>query len=176
MIKVVGLGNVLMGDDGFGPFAVRVLEATWEFVGDVSLEDLGTPGFDLVPHLSDAGALIILDTVHAEGRPGDVRVYDRDTLLGAPPPGPRLGPHDSALKDALFALEFAGSAPTEVVLVGVIPKSVTKGTGLSLVVRAAYPAVEAETLRQLARLGVTARRRARPRDPDLWWEKTPCTN
>jgi hydrogenase maturation protease len=172
--RVIGLGNVLMGDDGFGPYAVRVLDATWEFAGDVVLEDLGTPGFDLVPHLAGTDALIVLDTVTAPGRPGEVRVYDKDAVLSSSA-ALRLGPHESGFKDTLLALDLEGAAPGEVVVVGVIPERVELGTSLSASVRDAYPAAEAAVVRELERLGAGPVRRSSPKDPELWWERTPCT-
>jgi hydrogenase maturation protease len=171
--SVIGLGNVLMGDDGFGPYAVRLLDATWEFSGNVSLEDLGTPGFDLVPHLAEADSLIVLDAIEARGLPGEVYVFDRDAVLSSAA-ALRLGPHESSLKDALLALELQGLGPADVVIVGVIPERVALGTTLSDVVRRAYPAAEAATLRQLERCGARPARRERPKDPDLWWERAPC--
>jgi len=171
-VKVIGLGNVLMGDDGFGPWAVRTLEATWDFPQEVSLEDLGTPGFDLVPHLSGADALIVLDTVNAEADPGEVHTYDRDAIATT---GPRVGPHDSTLNDTLLALELEGAAPDEVLVIGVVPGQVRTGPSLSGAVRDAFLQVEQRVIEELARLGVTATRKAAPRDPDLWWEPKPCT-
>ena len=55
MIRVLGLGNVLMSDDGFGPFVVRVLEATYECPPGVDVVDVGTPGLDLTPNMRVPG-------------------------------------------------------------------------------------------------------------------------
>lgn len=52
-VAVLGLGNVLMGDDGFGPTVIRELEAAWTPHPEVELLDLGTPGLDLLPFVSD---------------------------------------------------------------------------------------------------------------------------
>ncbi len=46
-IGVLGVGNILMGDDGIGPFLVRILEARYEFPPNVVLHDLGTPGLGI---------------------------------------------------------------------------------------------------------------------------------
>ena len=64
MIRVLGLGNVLMSDDGFGPYVARVLEAFYEFPDDVEVIDVGTPGLDLTPYL---GALPKLDDIYVPG-------------------------------------------------------------------------------------------------------------
>ena len=50
-IAVVGLGNVLMGDDGFGPYVAHLLEAWYEWPDDVQVVELGTQGLDLTPYV-----------------------------------------------------------------------------------------------------------------------------
>jgi hydrogenase maturation protease len=168
-IAVVGLGNVLLGDDGFGPDVVQVLLAGWDFAQDVAVHDLGTPGLDLAPWVHDLDALVLVDTVRADAAPGTLRLYRREELLRHPP-GPRVSPHDPGLHEALMAGELAGSGPREVLLVGVVPETSELGPGLSASVRPAVaPACQA-VLDELDRLGRPAARRARPARPDLWWE------
>jgi hydrogenase maturation protease len=96
MIRVLGLGNVLMSDDGFGPYVARVLEAFYEFPDGVEVIDVGTPGLDLTPYLLDTDAVIFIDTVTSNGQPGETRLYDRENPQ-APTAGPHR-PHDPALK------------------------------------------------------------------------------
>ncbi|HPS77501.1 MAG TPA: hydrogenase maturation protease [Thermoanaerobaculaceae bacterium] len=167
-IAVVGLGNVLMGDDALGPTVIRILEAGFDFAPAVTVLDLGTPGLDLTPYLSGRDSVIIVDTVNATGQPGEVRTYQREELL-AHAPLPRVSPHDPGLKEALLTLEFAQDAPGEVLLVGVIPFSVDRGTHLSAPATAAIPEVVASVLDELSRLGVPAIRKLAPPEPDLWW-------
>ncbi len=129
-ITVVGLGNVLMGDDALGPYAVRVLEAGYEFPAGTQVLDLGTPGLDLQPYITGLDALILVDTVSSKGEPGEVRTYRKPDILRHAPQ-PRLSPHDPGVKEALLTAEFEGTAPAEVYLVGVIPGSSAMGTGLT---------------------------------------------
>ena len=74
------------------------------------MNDLGTPGLDLVPWVTDLEALILVDTVRSEAPPGTIRLYRRDDILKHPPQT-RLSPHDPGLKEALLTAEFAGQAP-----------------------------------------------------------------
>ena len=168
-IAVLGLGNVLMGDDGFGPCAARVLESEWELPPDVAVQDLGTPGFDLAPWLADTEIVIVLDAVAASGAPGDVRIYAREELFRRAP-GPRLGPHDPGLREALLSAELAGVAPRELWVVGVVPARVAPGPGLSPPVRAAVPVAVDGAVRLLQQRGCALRRRSVPLPCDLWWE------
>lgn len=169
-VGVLGIGNVLMGDDALGPYVVKCLDARYELPAAVELRELGTPGADLALHLDGLDAAVVVDTVKLPGAPGEVRLLDKAQLLARKPLLP-ASPHEPGLREALFALEFGGGAPPEVRLVGVIPASVELEVGLSGPVREAVPLALAEVLRQLASLGVPARERPDPRPPDLWWER-----
>jgi hydrogenase maturation protease len=168
-IGLIGIGNVLMGDDAFGPYLVKLIEARYEVPG-VELLELGTPGADLAMHLEGFDTVLVVDTVKVRGEPGELRLFDKPQLLAKKPILP-ASPHEPGLREALFALEFSGGGPREVRLVGVIPAAVEMEVGLSPPVSASVPAAVEELLRQLAALGVVAIPRAEPLPPDLWWEK-----
>jgi hydrogenase maturation protease len=169
-VVVVGLGNVLMGDDAFGPWVVQTLLAEHDFQEGVAVEDLGTPGLDLMPYVTDVEALVLVDTVRSDAAPGTVRLYRRDDLLKHPPQA-RLSPHDPGVKEALLTAEFAGRGPREVLLVGAVPETTAMGVGLSPALRAAVPLAAAEVLRELGRLGCPATPRSAPVSPDIWWAR-----
>jgi hydrogenase maturation protease len=170
-IGVLGIGNVLMGDDALGPYVVKLLEARYELPAGVEVRELGTPGADLSLHLDGLDAAVVVDTVKVRGEPGELRLLDKAQLLARDPVLP-TSPHEPGLREALFTLEFHGGGPGEVRLVGVIPASVQMEVGLSAPVRAAVPAALDEVLRQLAALGTVAAPRSAPLPPDLWWERT----
>lgn len=175
MIRVIGIGNVLMSDDGFGPFVVRVLEAAYECPPGVEFIDAGTPGLDLTPYLLGTDAVIFVDTVSARGVPGEIRTYDRDAILRVPPQA-RTGGHDPALKEALLTVAAAGAGPSRVTLIGVIPEWIATGVVLSPRLEAAIgPAVHAIVDALLA-AGVSLQRRARPEVPHIWWAADSVAN
>jgi hydrogenase maturation protease len=171
-IVVLGLGNVLQGDDALGPYVVEVLSSKYEFPQRVSLIDAGTPGLDLTPYIAGVDALVVIDAVRAAGAPGDLRCYRLAELLETPPPQ-RLSPHDPGLKECLLTLELVGQAPAEVLLVGLIPEHLGATPGLSDAVRAGLPAVESAVVAELQRLDVPVRPKTDPGEPDLWWERQP---
>jgi hydrogenase maturation protease len=168
-IRILGLGNVLMGDDGLGPYAVEVLRAAYDLPAHVSIVDVGTPGLDLTPFLSGADEIILIDTVRSDGAPGELRLYRREQILRYAPM-PRLSPHDPGIKEALITLDMAGQAPKEVFIVGVIPESCAMGPGLTDPVRRAVPGVLAEVFKELIRHGITPRPKASVEEPNTWWE------
>lgn len=169
-LAVIGLGNVLMGDDALGPTVIGALEAQYEFPPEVAVLDLGTPGLDLTPYLLGLDAAVVVDTVSAPAAAGAIVLYRREEILKTPPQ-PRLSPHDPGLKEALLTVAFAGEGPREVLLVGVVPDKVTTGIGLTAAVRAAVPDAAVAVIRELERLGAPPRPRPLPSPPDLWWER-----
>ena len=169
---MIGLGNVLMGDDAFGPYVIRVLEAACEFPPEVEVADLGTPGLELTPLIAGRDAVIVVDTVTGRDTPGTLRTYTLEAILERAPQT-RLSPHEPALKEALLMADFAGAAPSRALLVGVIPERLGTGIGMSLAVHTAVDAAVEQVLDELARLGVPARPRPSPASPDIWWERQP---
>ena len=168
-VAVLGLGVILMQDDAFGPHVIHALEAGYTFPDDVDVLELGTPGFDLVPYMTGRRAVILVDTAITDGPPGTIRLYRRDALLKVAP-SPRPSAHQPTVLETLLSLQFSGSCPEEVLLVGVVPKSCEKGTSMSAELHAAIPGACEEVLEELARLGVVVTRRAAPVEAQVWWE------
>jgi len=173
-ICVIGLGNVLMGDDAFGPYVIQVLESRYRFPQQVAVRDLGTPSLDLISYIREFDVLIVLDTVSSDGEPGELRFYDREAILKQPLE-PRISPHEPALKEALLITEFDGSGPSTVTLIGVIPYSTETGIGLSPAVARSVDDAVFAVANELQRLGVSLSDRASPSPPSIWWEESAVT-
>ncbi len=171
-IAIIGIGNVLAGDDAVGPHVVRVFEARYALPDDVQVIDAGTPGYDLTAFLVGLDAVVLVDAVKAKGTSGEVRTFDKAALLEKKPIL-AISPHEPGVREALLNADFMGVTPPVVRLVGVIPGGTATGIGLSAEVRAAVPgAVEAVT-RELLALGIALRERTPTVEPDLWWERRP---
>jgi len=166
--KVLSLGNVLMSDDGIGPAVLRAFEEQYAVGPDVFVMDLGTPGLDLSPWLADAPRVVLVDSVRAPLAPGSLRLYTRPDLIG-PPAGVRVSPHDPGVKETLLALEFAGRAPRDIVLIGIVPEVTTMGLDLSPAVAEAVPVAVLAVVAALERFGVVVTRRAAPIAREPWW-------
>lgn len=133
---VYGIGNILLGDDGVGPAVVRFLSSNYMLPPEVTLEDLGTPSLDLPSYLAGYDTIIFIDAVALDAAPGSIRVFSRDEIT-AVPVGIRVSPHEPSINDALIVLDFAGTAPREVVLVGIVPSTLDGGIALSAAVEGA---------------------------------------
>jgi hydrogenase maturation protease len=168
-IAVFGVGNVLLGDDGVGSSVIHLLHSNYEFPDNVELEDLGTPGLELLAHVAGHDVVIFVDAVAEDLAPGTVRLYDRQSLVDACP-ALRIGPHDPALGDTLLALEFAEEGPRDAILVGVVASTTMSGVGLSPAVRAALPIAAQLVIAELAQRGVQVIKRNQPAALETpWW-------
>lgn len=169
-IAVYGVGNVLRRDDGFGPSAVRHLEAHHDLPPEVVACDLGTPGLDLPSHLVGFDAVVFLDAAVAGDAPGTIRVYERDELMDTPAPAPHITGHEADLRASLTVAELSGDGPRDVWLVGVVPEDLGDGTGLTPAVRAALAPACERVIEILDRLGAHTARRASTSATGAWWE------
>jgi hydrogenase maturation protease len=167
-VSIIGLGNVLLGDDGFGCLTVEVFRSRYECGPEVEISDLGTPGLDLAPYLYGKELVVIVDAVNADGEPGTVRVYGEDEFSDSTA-RIRLTDHDPGLAESLAQLRLAGRAPSEVIVVGVIPESCGFGEGISSIVLAASSVAIDNIFRLLLEHGFDCRRRPHPVQPKLWW-------
>lgn len=172
LVRVLGLGNVLMGDDALGPWVIHRLESMYAFPPEVAVIDVGTPGLDLVPYVAGPCGIVLVDAVRSNtAKPGEIKLYDRDSLVKFGPQ-PRLSPHDPGVTEAILAVEMAGEPPAFVKLVGVVPESVKAGVGLTPALQdAVVRAADAVVVELLAR-GFDVRRRAANAVavPLPWWE------
>lgn len=128
-ILVVGVGNPLMGDDGIGIEALRLLREGWDFPPEVELVDGGTWGMGLLPAFEDATEILIVDAIEAGRQPGTLIRLSKEEL-------PRhfrlrVSPHHVDLEDVLALLEFRGTAPERMTAIGLEPESVDWGVGLT---------------------------------------------
>jgi hydrogenase maturation protease len=173
-VLIGGIGNVLLGDDGIGPYIVRLLSSNYEFAEGVEIVDLGTPALDLLGELSGKDAVILIDSVDNDGPPGTIQLYTKEDIVRQGWSA-RMDTHSPALTDTLLGAEFLGLCPADVLLVGIKGESYEAGCTLSQSVEASSYHVIAEILRQLDRLGIEYQRRPCSAPPGIWWterEKT----
>lgn len=154
---VLGLGNILLGDDGVGVRAVERLQALYDLPEDLRVLDGGTLGLDLLPYVEDADRLLLIDAVQAGQEPGTpLRLEGEEVpaFLAV-----KLSPHQMALPDLLAAARLRGRYPSEVVLWGVQPGPMTTTLDLSPPVAAQVDALVDRLLADLGRWGFELTRR-----------------
>ncbi len=167
-VLIGGIGNVLLADDGVGPYAAQLLASRYEFEEGVEVVDLGTPALDLIDELSGRDLVILIDSVDTDTAPGTVILYRKDEIMQQRP-AVRMDPHSPALVDTLFSAELFGVAPASLLLVGISAESYEASCRLSKSVEASLDQVILEILRELDRNGVGYRRREHATALGAWW-------
>lgn len=128
-ILVLGIGNLVMGDDGAGVRVVQELQKRYIFPPHVEIMDGGTLGLDLLPKLEGIGRLLVVDAVETGGEPGTlVRLLGEELPIALQT---KVSPHQMGLKDLLAVAELMGHTPREMVLVGIQPAGIGMSAELS---------------------------------------------
>ena len=118
-VLVLGIGNVLWADEGFGVRAVEALHAAFEFPAGVAVMDGGTLGLNLYEPVATAARVLVLDAIDFALAPGTLRVLRGDEV---PAWGrTKLSPHQTGFNDVLALAELNGRAPAAIVAIGVQP-------------------------------------------------------
>ena len=159
---ILGIGNILWADEGFGVRAVEALDRGWQFEDSVTLMDGGTQGIYLLQHVEAADRLIILDAIDYGLDPGTLKVVEGDAVpnyMGAK----KVSLHQTGFQEVLAMAEMLGRLPEELLLVGVQPKQIEDfGGSLHPLMREQIaPACEA-AVEWLAGQGVNVERRPAP--------------
>jgi hydrogenase maturation protease len=120
-VLILGLGNILLQDEGVGVRVVEQLQRQFRISGAVEMLDGGTAGMSLLEHIRNRDHLIVVDAVRTSQTPGTMI-----TLSGEEVPAffqSRVSPHQMGLADMLAALELMGEKPAEVTVIGVEPQN-----------------------------------------------------
>jgi hydrogenase maturation protease len=153
-VLVLGIGNLVMSDDGIGVRVVQALAERYRFPARVTVLDGGTLGLDLLPRLEGVARLLVVDAVETGRMPGTlVRLAGEDVPIVLET---KVSPHQMGLKDLLAVAMLQGFAPQEMVLWGVQPERIEMSLELSPVVAAQLDPLVEKVLAELAGWGVTA--------------------
>ncbi|WP_310608567.1 HyaD/HybD family hydrogenase maturation endopeptidase [Buttiauxella brennerae] len=140
-ILVLGIGNLLLGDEAIGVRIVEALEQRYLLPPHVEVLDGGTSGMDLMDLMANRDHLIVADAVLTGDEPGSVVVLRDDEIPAMFTR--KVSPHQLGLADVLMALRLTDEFPARLTLVGVVPQTLEPGIALSPVVRQAIePALQ----------------------------------
>ncbi len=136
---VLGVGNLLLRDEGVGIHAVKAL-ADYEFPPDVEVIDGATAGCDLLPLISGAERVVIVDALEGGEPPGAVyRLTPQD--FEQPASASTISLHEIGIIDVLRMLELMDGCIPPVVIIGVEPGKIEVGLDLTPEVAASLPFV-----------------------------------
>ena len=152
---MLGIGNLIMTDDGVGVRVVQSLSEGYVFPSEVTILDGGTLGLDLLTHLEGVERLLIIDAMETGGPPGTiVRMTGEEIPMVFET---KLSPHQMGLKDLLAVSVLRGITPPEMVLLGIQPGNIELGVDLTPPVEAQLDTLVDMALRELENWGVIAK-------------------
>jgi hydrogenase maturation protease len=158
-ILVLGIGNLLWADEGFGVRVVETLYRQYELPANVVLMDGGTQGVYLVHHILEAEVLVVFDAVDYGLAPGTLKqVHDADVphFMGAK----KMSLHQTGFQEVLAMAEMMGGYPQHVLLVGVQPEQLEDyGGSLTDTVKSRVEPAIGIALDYLTSFGISAKRR-----------------
>ncbi len=143
---VLGLGNLVHGDDGVGVHAIHRLQTEARIAPGTTLMDGGTHGLNLMPHLSGCERLLVVDAIDAGQTPGTLIRLEGEAAEKLPG---KPSVHQLGFADLMIGLRLLGETPPEVVIIGVQPKSTDWSTELTEPVRNSLDDVVEAVIEQL---------------------------
>jgi hydrogenase maturation protease len=150
-VLVLGLGNILLGDDGLGAAALARIESGYCIPAGMRLEDGGTLGLGLLGLLAEAERVILVDAVRTDSPPGTLVRLDGDQVM--PAVRDRLSPHQVGVAELLDTARLIGCYPATVTLIGLVPESLDLGLERSPAVAASLDELVEAIVREVAALG-----------------------
>ena len=163
-VLVLGVGNILLSDEGIGVHVVEALQARYRLPAGLEIIDGGTSGMDLLDSIANRDHLVIVDAVHTGAEPGTLV-----ELTGEDVPAfflSKISPHQLGLSDVLATAALTGETPRDITLIGVVPESMETGLEMSPRIQAMLEPTLLVLLRHLNRLGL----HPEPRHPD-WYRR-----
>jgi hydrogenase maturation protease len=151
-IAVIGLGNVLPGDEGIGVHALNELKGRFDFPENVELIDGGTMGLDLLPFIEGKGRILFIDAVDVKAEPGTVIELEGEAIPACL--STKLSVHQVSLPDLLTAGSLLGTLPEYICLIGMQPYRMEMVYGLSPIIKDRVEELMLRIIRRLNDWGV----------------------
>lgn len=136
-ITVLGIGNIILRDEGFGVRVMEELRDKSDFGDDVQFLDGGTLGMELLVFLMETECLLVFDAVDGEETDDELYVFRDDEVEAHFQE--KLAVHELGIQDVLALLKLTGKAPKRVTVIGAAPKDLSVGTELSAELKALVP-------------------------------------
>ncbi|WP_432474068.1 HyaD/HybD family hydrogenase maturation endopeptidase [Amphritea sp. HPY] len=161
-VLILGIGNLLWADEGFGIRVVETLNERYTFPDNVELMDGGTQGIYLVQHVQQADVLVVFDAIDYGLEPGTMKLIYGDQVpkfMGAK----KMSLHQTGFQEVLAMAEFTGDYPKHLMLIGVQPVELEDfGGSLREPVRKQVDIAITKALEFLAPFGVEPQPRQQP--------------
>lgn len=151
-VTVLGIGNIILKDEGFGVRVAETLDAKYTFPDNVQVIDGGTLGMELMRFIMGTKRLLILDSINGGQEPGTTfRFVDKEVIEHF---NDKLSAHEVGIQDVLAFLAVSGKAIPEVVVIGAQPYDLGAGVGLSPDMEKLLPVIADRAVEELQRWGI----------------------
>ena len=150
---ILGVGNLLLGDEGFGVHVVNRLQEDYRFPTEVELLDGGTAGIMLSPFIEDKDVLFVIDVVSLDAEPGSIHLFDHEDVCSGTIQT-RMSPHQVGLLEILDLCRLREKAPQRIEMITVVPADLSTRIGLSKPLARAMDTVIALLFRKLEKINI----------------------
>ncbi len=151
-IAVLGIGNLLMGDEGFGVHVIRHLEENYRFPDQVLLHDVGTAGIYLGPVLEEADLVLVIDVISSDNPPGTLEFLDQEMISGRIVQS-AMSPHQLGILEIIDICRLRGREPERVEFFCVVPRRIELGLDLTPELQRQVPVVSDRIVQRIREAG-----------------------
>ena len=163
-VTILGVGNVILTDEGFGVHAAEYLDHHYTFPDNVQIVDGGTLGIELTQYVTGTNKLLVIDSINGGAEPGTVFRFHNDAIMEHFQD--KLSAHEVGIQDVLALLTVTGHKIPEVIVIGAQPFDLEAGVGLSDGMQALLPQIVEQILKDLRDWGIEAQRKETAGDFD----------
>lgn len=153
-ILVLGIGNILLSDEGAGVRVIEQLQKQYQIPESIDVTDGGTMGVELLPWLEGRSHIIIVDAVRSDNPPGTVlRIDDVPAFFQN-----KISPHQIGITDVLAMAYITNDLPPSVILIGIEPESLSGGITLSETVSGKIEVMMGIVVDEIEQYGISLQR------------------
>ena len=157
-VTILGVGNVILRDEGFGVRVAEYLDAHYDFPEEVQVVDGGTLGIELTQYVTGTKKLLVIDSINGGEKPGTRFHFHNDAIMEHFQD--KLSAHEVGIQDVLALLTVTGHKIPEVVVLGAQPYDLEAGVELSPEMKELLPEVAEEALSVLRKWGIEPQKKA----------------
>ena len=151
-VTILGVGNVILRDEGFGVRVAEYLDAHYEFPENVQIVDGGTLGIELTQYITGTNRLLVIDSINGGAEPGTLFRFHNDAVMDHFQE--KVSAHEVGIQDVLALLTVTGHKIPEVIVIGAQPYDLEAGVELSDGMQKLLPQVAAQALDELKAWGI----------------------
>ena len=163
-VTILGVGNVILKDEGFGVRVAEYLDHNYTFPDSVQIVDGGTLGIELTQYVTGTNKLLVIDSINGGAEPGTVFRFHNDAIMEHFQD--KLSAHEVGIQDVLALLTVTGHKIPDVIVIGAQPFDVEAGVGLSDGMQALLPQIVEQELKDIGNWGIEAQRKESAGDFD----------